>query len=95
MQEHNARFKAGEETWSRKVTPFYDHTMEEVAAILTSGRHTITQLSLSTELMKLTWRSLLRCALRVHLTPGVGLNRVVFLPSRTRASVEVVLPLPL
>merc|ERR1712172_19107 len=37
MQEHNARFEAGEETWSRKVTPFYDHTMEEVAAILTSG----------------------------------------------------------
>merc|ERR1711971_666592 len=41
MQEHNARFEAGEETWSRKVTPFYDHTMEEVAAILTliSKRH--------------------------------------------------------
>merc|ERR1719466_633030 len=37
MQEHNARFEAGKETWSRKVTPFYDHTMEEVAAILTSG----------------------------------------------------------
>jgi len=37
MMEHNARFEAGVETWTRKVTPFYDHTMEEVAAMLTSG----------------------------------------------------------
>merc|ERR1711971_994447 len=96
MKEHNARFKAGEETWSRKVTPFYDHTMEEVAAILTSGLPAYDNTTvLLTELMKLTWRSLLRCALGVPLTPGVGLNRVAFLPSRTRASVEVVLPLPL
>merc|ERR1712012_436867 len=37
MMEHNARFEAGVETWTRKVTPFYDHTMQEVAAMLTSG----------------------------------------------------------
>jgi len=37
MMAHNARFDAGEESWTRKVTPFYDHTYEEFAAIMASG----------------------------------------------------------
>merc|ERR1712037_570528 len=53
MQEHNARFEAGKETWRRR----------------------------------------LRCAPRGPQTPGVGFNRAGFPPSRTRASVEAVLPL--
>merc|ERR1719347_1520458 len=57
--------------------------------------HTTTQQYLLTGLTRLTWRSLLRCAPRGPLTPGVGFNRVGFLPSRTRVSVEVVPPLQL
>merc|ERR1712080_618407 len=45
---HNKRDDAGEETWWRKVTPFYDHTHEEFVAIYASGlpaiNHTSTNL---------------------------------------------------
>merc|ERR1719430_259462 len=37
MMAHNARFDAGEETWTRKVTPNYDWTQEEFESVYTSG----------------------------------------------------------
>merc|ERR1712002_1112344 len=37
MLAHNARFAAGEETWWRKVTPYYDWTREEFTAAFASG----------------------------------------------------------
>jgi cathepsin L len=37
MMAHNARFAAGEETWDRKVTPYYDQTQEEFVAVFASG----------------------------------------------------------
>lgn len=37
MMAHNARYEAGEETWSRKVTPYYDWTQEEFTSAFASG----------------------------------------------------------
>jgi len=37
MLQHNARYEAGEESWSRKVTPYYDWTQEEWVAAFASG----------------------------------------------------------
>merc|ERR1712226_1689433 len=37
MQAHNARFEAGEVFWSRQVTPYYDHSMEEFTTIMGLG----------------------------------------------------------
>jgi len=37
MQEHNALYEAGEVSWARKVTPYYDLTQEEWAAAVGLG----------------------------------------------------------
>lgn len=37
MLAHNARFEAGEVSWSRQVTPYYDHSMEEFTTIMGLG----------------------------------------------------------
>jgi len=37
MVAHNKRYLDGEETWWRKVTPYYDHTHEEWVAMFASG----------------------------------------------------------
>merc|ERR1712179_481753 len=37
MMEHNARFASGEETWTRQVTPYYDLTYQEFAAVWANG----------------------------------------------------------
>jgi len=37
LEAHNARYEAGEETWKRRVTPYYDWTHEELSAAFTSG----------------------------------------------------------
>jgi len=37
MVEHNARYEAGEESWARKVTQFYDRTWDEFASSVGLG----------------------------------------------------------
>ena len=59
--------------WQPKVTPFYDHTMEEVAAILTSGEANLasaTKLG-SCHLIKLLLQACLRTTTQRSLLTGL------------------------
>ena len=47
MQEHNTLYEAGEVSWARKVTPYYDLTQEEWAAAVGLGRTDSVNLTLT------------------------------------------------
>ena len=38
MLEHNARYEAGEVSWARKVTQYYDLTYDEFASAVGLGK---------------------------------------------------------